>query len=300
MAIQKLTYPSKTWLPITTGICQDVYLCLSDVWAGRTVSGIKLIPATIENTGRYLGNNPYPEFENPRGVHQYQYALSINDAVFLDDPETEAPYLLSCADILEVFPFACTLGVLLGETGVLTGSDLTLVGSQPAVAGLTSSIQRVGSNFRLLFNLAGVVVNITDGDVAGSFGNLKIFDFAEMAFSVQGTRQNYPNITANAALTAGGGDAAMEIGLGTTAIVAAADGVLAAGNENIGSSIAFTQVANVGSGALVEGDRGSFDGTAGALDLFINMSGTAATIEANGTQTITGQIEINGTLLGDD
>jgi hypothetical protein len=90
----------------------------------------------------------------------------------------------------------------------------------------------------------------------------------------------------------GATDGDFEIGLGTTEIVAAADGVLAAGNENIGADVDVVAevVAAVGSDTTAE--YVAAEGT-----VYLNVSGTAATIDAFGHVDVTGNIVIVGVML---
>lgn len=180
-------------------------------------------------------------------------------------------------------------------------TNATLVGAVNTVTGLTASIERVGKVFSITFTLAAVVVTVTDGAASGSYGTLKLFDFVQDGIAFLGCRQNYTAYAEGAALTTAAGDAAFVIGVGTTAIAAAADGVLAAGNQNVGASISQTNSAGTTTGTAMSGAVvAGVDGTTTAIDLSLNVSGTAATIDATSTLTVTGTITVAGVLLGDD
>jgi hypothetical protein len=75
---------------------------------------------------------------------------------------------------------------------------------------------------------------------------------------------------------------ALHIGVGSVALSAAQDGALAnATDDNIGGEIAVTLSGGTGTGSLVEGPSTTvIDGTATAADIVLNISGSAATIDA--------------------
>lgn len=182
-------------------------------------------------------------------------------------------------------------------------SNATNVGAAATVTGtLATEITRLGPFFRLDFTLTAVSISVTDAGVSGSYGSTKLFDFAAGAVSFLGCRQDYTAFAEGAALTGAAGDASFEIGLGTTAISAAADGTLGNGvNENVGQAVAVTLSGGTGTGTAVDGAKTTaLDGTATAIDLNLNWSGTAATIDANSTITVTGTISVVGVMLGDD
>lgn len=180
--------------------------------------------------------------------------------------------------------------------------NATRLGAAPAVAGLSVDTQLVGNVFTLTFTLDEVSITVTDGAGAGSYGSLKIFDFVQAAVAFLGSRQNYTAFVEGEDLTGEAGDASFEIGVGTTAISAAADGTLGNGvNENVGQAVAVTLSSGTGTGTAVDGPKTTaLNGTATALDLFLNWSGTAATIDATSTISATGTITVAGVLLGDD
>lgn len=182
-------------------------------------------------------------------------------------------------------------------------NNATLVGEAPATSGLSCSILRNGRDFQLTFTLTAFSVSITDGAASGSHGAGKLFDFAESSIAFMGSRANYTAFAEGAALTGGAGDANFVIGLGTTAISAAADKSLGSTTQvNVGSSLEITLSGGTATGSKHTGplDIGIVDGTGTAADLYLNISGSAATIDASSTLSVTGTITVNGTLLGDD
>lgn len=182
-------------------------------------------------------------------------------------------------------------------------SNATDIGAAASVTGtLTTTITRFGSFFRIDFTLAAVRIAVTDGAGSGSHGATKLFDFAAGAVSFLGCRQDYTAFAEGAALTGEAGDAVFEIGVGTTAISAAADGTLGDGvNENVGQAVAVTLSSGTGTGTAVDGAKTTaLNGTATAIDLNLNWSGSAATIDATSTIDVTGTITVVGVMLGDD
>jgi hypothetical protein len=181
-------------------------------------------------------------------------------------------------------------------------SEETLVGTvaAPASGTIDCVIEKTGPMFKLVFTLTAARISVTDGAASGSYGSLKIFDFVQAALSFLGTRQDYTAYSAASALTTGAGDAAFVIGVGTTAIAAAADAVLAAAEQNVGASISQTLSAGTTTGTASTHPTVALDGTSTAKDLYLNFSGSAATVDASSTIDVTGTIEVVGILLGDD
>lgn len=179
--------------------------------------------------------------------------------------------------------------------------DLGTKGS-PASGTLTVKAYQFGPFIRYDFTLIAARITVTDGGVSGSYGSLKILDLPEGAYTFLGARQDYTAFAEGAALTGGAGDAVFEIGVGTTAISAAADGTLGNGvNEDVGQAVSVTLSGGTGTGTAVDGAKTTaLNGTATALDLNLNWSGTAATIDANSTIDVTGTISVLLCHMGDD
>ncbi len=191
----------------------------------------------------------------------------------------------------------------LAAAGVRTGSGAEIgTVAAPTSGTVAVAFQRYGPLFVLDFTLTAARIVVTDGAGSGSHGSLKIFDFVENAVSFLGCRQDYTAFVEGAALTGAVGDAAFEIGVGTTAISAAADGTLGNGvNENVGQAVSVTNSGGTGTGTAVDGAKTTaLNGTGTAIDLNLNWSGTAATIDATSTIDVTGTIRVVGVLLGDD
>lgn len=184
------------------------------------------------------------------------------------------------------------------------GEAASAVGAvnQPASGTVAVNIVNLGPLVRLDFTLTAARIPVTDAAGSGSHGSLKIFDFVQSAIAFLGCRQNYTAFAEGTALTGAQGDAAFEIGVGTTAIAAPADGTLGNGvNENVGQAVSVTLSSGTGTGTAVDGAKTTaLDGTTTALDLYLNWAGTAATIDANSTIDVTGTISVVCALLGDD
>jgi hypothetical protein len=183
-------------------------------------------------------------------------------------------------------------------------SNATAIGAVNAsvTGSLACALERVGSFFKLTFTLAALRIAVTDAAGSGSHGATKLFDFVEGAIAFLGSRQDYTAFAEGAALTGEAGDAAFEIGVGTTAISAAADGTLGNGvNENVGQAVAVTLSEGTGTGTAVDGAKTTaLNGTGTAVTLNLNWSGSAATIDATSTIDVTGTISVIGVFMGDD
>ena len=186
----------------------------------------------------------------------------------------------------------------------LVDDSITLgsIAAAPASGTVVCKEEYFGPFISLTFTLNLARVTVTDAAGSGSHGSLKLYDVAEGAVSFLGARQDYTAFAEGAALTGAAGDAVFEIGVGTTAIAAAADGTLGNGvNENVGQAVAVTLSAGTGTGTAVDGVKTTaLNGTATAVDINLNWSGTAATIDATSTIDVTGTITVILCHLGDD
>ncbi len=185
-----------------------------------------------------------------------------------------------------------------------TDSSLAGIGTvnQPAVGYVSCVATKDNNAIRLDFTLSKARISVTDAAGSGSYGSLKLFDFVEGVVSFLGARQDYTAFVEGSALTTAAGDAVFEIGVGTTAIGAAADGTLGNGvNENVGQAVSVTNSSGTGTGTAVDGAKTTaLNGTATAIDLYLNWSGTAATIDASSTIGVTGTISVLFAFVGDD
>lgn len=195
-----------------------------------------------------------------------------------------------------------TVSRLARQLTTVNGLEVGTLAAQPASGSVAVSVERSGSFFVLTFTFAAARIAVTDGGGSGSHGSLTFFTFNPAVISFLGSRQNYTAFAEGAALTGAAGDAVFEIGIGTTAISAAADGTLGNGvNENVGQAVAVTLSSGTGTGTAVNGAvTTGIDGTSTAVSLKMNWSGTAATIDATSTIDVTGTVTVAGVMLGDD
>lgn len=176
------------------------------------------------------------------------------------------------------------------------------VGTAPASGSYEIVEHQFGPFIRTDITFRACRVSVTDGAASGSYGTLQVYAFPQSAVTFLGSRQNYTAFAEGAALTGAAGDAAFEIGFGTTAISAAADGTLGNGaQENVGQAVSVTLSGGTGTGTAVDGCKTTaLNGTASALGLHLNWSGTAATIDANSTIDVTGTLSFLWCHMGDD
>jgi hypothetical protein len=173
--------------------------------------------------------------------------------------------------------------------------------AQPASGTVTLSDWRYDyPYFSLSFTFAAARVTVTDAGGSGSSGSLKIWDFGGGAIKMLASRHNWTAFAEGAALTGGAGDASFVIAFGSAA-ANAGDGALTGTEIDWGGTQTITLSGGTGTGATLLTDQQTpLDGTATALDIYLNWSGTAATIDANSTIDCTGTYTIVGLFVGDD
>jgi hypothetical protein len=149
---------------------------------------------------------------------------------------------------------------------------------------------------RLRVTLTNVAVAITDsGGAAGGQGALKILDFAAGLISILGAESNCAivaaaNITATAAVIASVG----------TAAAGAGDSTLTGTEADIIPSTACTLT---GSAGVFDGEATTpalFNGTAAAIDAFLNFAVPDAGISASSSITVTGYVDVWAIVMGDN
>lgn len=200
------------------------------------------------------------------------------------------------------------LNILDGVTATYTdlnkvsaSGDAAAIGAA-AGSGVTVAISRFANGyFKLDFTFVAVAVTWTDAAGSGSSGSIKIFDFVQGAVQTLGSRSNLV-FTGDALIDTNAGDMAFVYAFGSVA-ANAGDGALTgtevdfvpvSGTITLSSKTATSATLLKGAGAA------GVDGTATAADLYLNISGTAATSDANGVLTVDGTASIVGTFLGDD
>lgn len=155
--------------------------------------------------------------------------------------------------------------------------------------------------FRLTFRFDAARVTVTDAAGSGSSGSLKIFTFDEGVVALIGSRHDVAGVAEGTALTTAAGDAAYLIAFGSAA-ANAGDGALTGTEVDWGAATAtLTNSGGVATAAtVITGPATGLDGTGTAKDVYLNWSGSAATIDATSTIDISGTFSIVGVLLGDD
>jgi len=196
-----------------------------------------------------------------------------------------------------------------GYDGVCKWRRLFPGGPSPALVTLGTPVSGTitavhdfsGGVNRTTFTLTAARIPVTDAAGSGSFGTLKLATLPEGAIIFLGGRQNYTAFAEGAALTGAVGDAVFDIGVGTVAIAAAADGALGgATDDNIIIEKAITLSGGTGTGTSVLGTPVAHDGTSTPATINLNWSGTAATIDASSTIDVTGTITVLWSWMGDD
>lgn len=162
----------------------------------------------------------------------------------------------------------------------------------PSFGTVTCRVERHGQYAHLTFDLKDARIPVTDAEGSGSYGALKLFDFAPAAVAYLGCSQVYEGYVPDG--TGVPGDAVFEIGVGTAAIAGAANGALGATNDNIGADVDQTLSSGTTSGSGLT--AGSAVAAAPAT-INLNWSGTAATIDGSGYIDVTGRITVACVLL---
>lgn len=100
MAVKNVPYQSIEFLNIPP--CSTVNVCLSSVWADRTVSGETNVSGILNNSFRELAGIVNFGGYDPRGSKRMQYDLLIDDSLFITNPSTGLPWLPCENDVLSV------------------------------------------------------------------------------------------------------------------------------------------------------------------------------------------------------
>lgn len=215
-------------------------------------------------------------------LHGNRFGLSSDNALIAQNPTTGAAVVLAAPK---------------GAGGLPTTA--ALVGSPTTVSGMSCSVALSGNIATLDFTFTAVSVTVTDAAGSGSSGSLKIFDFVEQVIQPLASRQRWTAFAEGAALTGGAGDAAFVIGFGSVA-ANAGDGALTGTEVDIAAATAtITLSGGTATATKISGDGTAVDGSGTAADLYLNWSGSAATIDANSTISVTGTVTIVLALLGD-
>ncbi len=182
----------------------------------------------------------------------------------------------------------------------VVGDAVGTVADQPTSGSFTVTRKYIGGFAYISIVLTAARIAVTDADGSGSYGALKLLDLAEGGWHFIASRQNYTAYSPDG--TGVPNDTVFDIGVGTAAIAAAADGVLTASAtyDNIGAKVDQTLSGGTTTGTGFDAANAVVDGTATALDVVLNWSGTAATVDGDGYIDVTGSITIVAAYLGDD
>ncbi|MFA4972284.1 MAG: hypothetical protein WC683_06700 [bacterium] len=154
-----------------------------------------------------------------------------------------------------------------------------------------------GKNHRTVLTCTDLEVATVDNGTAGHGGGTKIYDFPK------GLIATGPGIIkADSIVVDGTGlpnDAAFVLSVGSvvaTSVVVTLTGTMADIIDQLSLTLS-TSVSCVNNNSSVLG-LSIIDGSGTAVDAYLNVSGTAGSLDADGTLTFTGKIEINWTNLG--
>lgn len=175
-----------------------------------------------------------------------------------------------------------------------------LVGAAPTVTGLAVQVEKIGPFVKLIFTFTAMSITVTDAAGSGSSGSVKIFDFVNQGIQPIASRQNYTAFAEGATLTGGAGDAAFVMGLGSVAADAGDAALTSTEVDFAPVTGTITLSGGTGTGTKFGGQGTACDGTSTAVDLYLNWSGSATTIDATSTISVTGTVELLLALLGDD
>jgi hypothetical protein len=172
-------------------------------------------------------------------------------------------------------------------------------GTAGSGTGLTISTQRFGNKYITRVVLNAYSLAVTDAAGSGSHGSKKLLDFPEGFIAIHRCDQVYTVFTPDG--TGVTATVVFDIGIGSVLKAAPADGALGgATDDDIGGEIVVTVGTTTLPVTSTTRPTAILDGSAGSLDIALNWSGTAATVGANGTIAITGWVEVEWSLLGDD
>lgn len=165
---------------------------------------------------------------------------------------------------------------------------------------LTWGGKRGLDQWRLDFTLNKLRIPVTDAAGSGSSGSFKMFTFNQGSIKIDGARMDFTSFIEGSALDTAAGDAAFVMALGSVA-ADAGDGALTGTEVDIcAATSTLTLSGGTTTGTKHAATAAIFDGTTTALDMYLNWSGTAATVDANSTIDVTGTISVSGRFLKDD
>ena len=180
-----------------------------------------------------------------------------------------------------------------GKNSLEIGSGQGTVGT---TSGLSITSELKGAIHKTVIALNAVSVTITDNGTAGGQGSVKLYDFPEGLITFLGA-------TANVAITESGGvnnTAAVLAAIGSAA-VGAGDATLSSTEADMIPSTSCTLTSSLGTfaGKSTTALLATFDGTATALDAYLNFAVSDASTTANATLSLTGSVTLVWVNCGD-
>lgn len=172
------------------------------------------------------------------------------------------------------------------------------VGAINATTGLSVTVTRKGPIAQLDFVFDEVALTFTDAAGSGSSASLKLFDFAAGDIVPVATRTAFTWL-GDDLIDGDAGDLAFVYGLGSVA-ADAGDGALTSTEVDFAAVSGTVTLSSYTATSLVaKGAVAPVDGTTANADLYLNVSGTAATAEATGVLTVSGTARVIVALLGE-
>lgn len=174
-------------------------------------------------------------------------------------------------------------------------------GTVPAAtlaAGVAISESGFGALHKTVLTLSSVSITMTDATTAGSHGSLQLYDFPTGVFFLLGA------VTDLSTLAGAGGlaDTAALVGALGSEALATDNATLTSAEADFVPSTAGTLSSGAG---VLDGETTTaliaiWDGTGGAIDLFLNLAVPDAGTSANDTLTVSGTITLFWLELGDN
>ena len=196
--------------------CDSVYVCLRPEWEERTVSGFALAEGRIVSINEWTSGTTGSCCDCATVCKdKCIYQVEINDDQFIVNPVTGLPWEPGSADILELIPYACTIGKLI--SGVVNRPDWVLDCAEvelTADSGLNTNtidfpiIDRVSSDLITTCNVVIPGATLVPDNVASELtftsspGTVTVIDMCDLiAPCVAGLAP--PTLTAGAAAPSG-------------------------------------------------------------------------------------------------
>jgi hypothetical protein len=196
--------------------------------------------------------------------------------------------------------FDTTLGVLLiwnGQAWVGPGGLTPVAPGNGAAAGTGNvASEQVGTVHKTVLTLTALSVTMTDATTAGNQGLQKIYDFPEGNILILGA-------TTDLAIAAGVGgitDTAAVVGSIGSVAASNADATLTSTEANIVPSTSATLTGGVGAFGGQSTASAMLDGTATAVDAYLNFAVPDAGSTGNDTMSVTGTVTLVWVNLGDN